>query len=171
MVRDARFRLFLPMAQFLLAVLFGGLGLWQRSAILCQPLFDGQTLWNSTAVYHVWPWLYKFAVVSNIPAFVIGSLLSWPIAIAWPKASEYVANIPSLLLVPVLWHWVGSHLDRRWSVRETAPWIALLVFTVLCVVAASVPIGYVTYIPFGMVVWVGTLALLRRSNRTTDART
>jgi len=171
MARESRFRVRLPVAQFGLAALFGGFGQWQRSAILSRPFFDGQTLRNSTAVYHVWPWPYKFAVVSNIPAFLLGLVLSWPIGTAWPGASEYVTNLPSLLFVPILWYWVGSRLDRRWSVADKTPWIALFVFTLVSVVAASIPIGYVSYVPFGIVVWVGTVVAIHLlSDRATDEK-
>ena len=34
-------------------------------------------MWDTTARFHVWPWPYKFAFVSNFPAFMAGSLLSW----------------------------------------------------------------------------------------------
>jgi hypothetical protein len=40
-----------------------------------RPLFGVQTLWNSTARFHVSPRPYKSAVVSNIPAFMAGALL------------------------------------------------------------------------------------------------
>jgi hypothetical protein len=78
LARDRRFRLLLPITQCGLAAIFGGFGLWQRYAILNRPVFfEGQTLWNSTARFHVWPWPYKFAAIANIPAFLLGVLLSW----------------------------------------------------------------------------------------------
>ena len=76
MARALRFRIVLPIAECGFAALFGAVGLWQRSAILSRPLFEGQTLWDSMARFHVWPWPYKFAVVSNMPAFMAGSLLA-----------------------------------------------------------------------------------------------
>ena len=48
-----RFRILLPAAECLLAALFGGVGLWQRFAILSRPWFsEGQTMWNTTARLH-----------------------------------------------------------------------------------------------------------------------
>ena len=99
MARETRFRTLLPVAQCALAALFGGVGLWQRSVILSRPFFGGEPLWNSTASFHVWPWPYKFAVVSNVPAFFAGSLLLWPVAIAWPELPESMQIAPLLLFV------------------------------------------------------------------------
>jgi len=149
-----RFRILLPVAQCGLAALFGGIGLWQRSAILSRPFFEGQTLWDSTARFHVWPWPYKFAVVSNMPAFMAGALLTWPIGAAWPQLPESVQIAPSLLFVSMLWYWVGSRLDLRWSVADKTPWIVLLIFTLVSLVGAFIPIGYVGYLPYGFMVWV-----------------
>jgi hypothetical protein len=154
MARELRFRVILPVAEFGFAALFGCIGLWQRFAILSRPLFEGQTLWNSTARFHVWPWPYKFAVVSNMPAFLAGSILTLPIVALWPDASESVQNALSLLFVPLLWYWVGSRLDLRWSVLDKTPWIALLIFTLVSLVGAFLPTGYVGYLPYGFVFWV-----------------
>src|SRR5260370_2424836 len=78
MDRQSSLRNLLPAVQSAIAVLFGGTGLWQRSAILSRPWFsEGQTMWDTTARFRVWPWPYKFAVVSNFPAFMAGALLSW----------------------------------------------------------------------------------------------
>jgi hypothetical protein len=163
MARENRFRMILPVAQSGLAVLFGGFGLWKRSAILSRPFFEGQTLWNSTARFHVWPWPYKFAVVLNVPAVLMGLLLAWPIGTAWPEVSvsEYLAYMPSLLFVPILWYWVGSRLDRRWSSGDKTPWIALLIFTLVCLVGAFIPIGYVGHLPYGLAVWLVTAVVIR----------
>lgn len=154
MSRERRFRELLPAAQSLLAVLFGGLGLRQRYAILNRPLFEGQTLWDTTGRFHVWPWPYKLAAVSNFPAFLAGTLISWPLAFVWPGVTEYVANLPALLFVPLLWYWVGFRLDRRWRVADKTPWIALSVFTLSCLAGAFLPIGYTGFLPYGFAVWV-----------------
>jgi hypothetical protein len=168
MARVNRFHLLLPIAQSGLAAFFGGFGLWQRSIILSRPLFEGQTLWNSTARFHVWPWPYKFAVVSNMPAVLVGLLLALPIGAAWPGASvsEYVAYLPSLLLVPILWYWIGSRLDRRWSLGDKTPWIALSIFTLVCLLGAFIPIGYVAHLPYGLAVWLITALVIRRVSKT-----
>jgi hypothetical protein len=152
------FRRLLPVVQTVLAPLFGGLGLWQRNEILSYSFFG----WNSTAAFHVWPWPYKFAVVSNMPAFLAGSLVWWPIGVVWPAASEAVANARLLVLVPILWYRVGSRLDRRWGMTDKTPWIALATFTFVCLVGALIRIGYVGYIPYGIVVWLTTAFALWR---------
>ena len=59
-----RFRWILPTCQVPLAALFGGWGLWLRNQILSHDYLFGSG-WNSTARFHVWPWPYKFAVVTN----------------------------------------------------------------------------------------------------------
>jgi len=119
-------------------------------------------MWDTTARFHVWPWPYKFAVVSNCPAFFAGSLLLWPIGIIWPKVPESVEVAPSLLFVLILWHWVGSRLDQRWSVTDKIPWIALSVFTLVCLIGALLPIGYVGFLPYGFVVWMITALTVSR---------
>lgn len=162
MGRKSRFRILLPAAQCGLATLFGGIGLWQRSEILNRTVFGNQPLWNSTAVFHVWPWPYKFAIVSNVPAFLVGTLLLSPIGIAWPELPESAQIAPSLLFVALLWRWVGSRLDRRWRVGDKAPWIALFAFTLVCLAGAFLPIGYAGFIPYGFVVWVITVLTISR---------
>lgn len=165
MARELRFHTLLPIAQSALAALFGGVGLWQRSVILNHPFFGGQPLWNSTARFHVWPWPFKFAVVSNIPAFFFGSLLLSPIGIAWPDLPESAQIAPLLLFVALLWYWVGSRLDRRWRVSDKTPWIALFVFTLVCLAGAFLPMGYVGYIPYGFAVWVIAALVVSRFTR------
>jgi hypothetical protein len=161
MARGRRFCVILPVAQLGVAALFGGVGLWQRSVILSRPFFEDQTLWNSTARFHVWPWPYKFAVIANLPAFLLGFLPAWPLGVLWPNASEYVANSPFLILVPFLWSWVGVRLDRRWSVGDRAPWIVLFIFTLVCLMGAFLPIGYTGYLPYGLVVWFVMASVIR----------
>jgi hypothetical protein len=167
MGRASRFRILLPAAQCLLAALFGGVGLWQRSAILSRPWFsEGQTMWNTTARFHVWPLPYKFAAVVNMPAFLAGDLLGWPIGERWPELPESVLATLQLLLVPILWYWVGFRLDRRWNVTDPTPWIALSIFTLVCLVGAFLPIGYVGFLPYGFVVWVITALTISRRTYT-----
>jgi hypothetical protein len=113
-----RFRTILPFVHCGSAALFGGWGLWQRSAILSRPFLEGQTLGDSTARFHVWPWPYKFAVVANLPAFLAGLMSAWPVSSMWPKLPESAQLVPSLLCAVILWRWVGSRLDRRWRDRQ-----------------------------------------------------
>lgn len=172
MIRDLRFRMVLPIVESGVAALFGGIGLWQRSAILSRPFFEGQTLWDSTARFHVWPWPYKFAAISNLPALLGGLLLTIPIDAMKPTLPETLQLAPSLLFVWLLWYWIGSRLDRRWSVADKTPWIAFLAFTLISLAGAFIPLGYTGYVPYGFIVWVFTTVVVRRStpksHRTPD---
>ena len=161
MAREHGFRILLPIAQSWLAIGFGGFGLWRRSAILSRPLFDGQTLWDSTARFHVWPWPYKFASVLNLPALIAGSLVSLPLDIIRPNLPEYVANVPVLLFIPLLWYWIGSRLDKRWRMADKAPWIALSFHHGLSR-RAFLPLGYTGFLPYGFVVWAITIVTVSR---------
>jgi hypothetical protein len=161
-----RFRLLLPVAQCGLAAVFGGIGLSQRSVILSRIFWEGETLWHSTARFHVWPWPFKFAVVSNFPAFLMGSLTLWPIGSVWPELPESVQIAPSLVFVLILWYWAGSRIDRGWLVTDKAPWIALAVFTLVCLIGAFLLIGYTGFQPYGFVVWVIAAVTLSRGTRT-----
>lgn len=127
-------------------------------------------MWNSTARFHVGPWPYKFATVLNIPAFLIGAVLSLPLGAVWPSLPESVLAMPVLLLVPVLWYVIGAWLDqmRAADVNKTTmrkQWISLFAFIIICAVASSLPAnvgGYVSYLPLGILVWAvaGSIALV-----------
>ena len=104
MARKNKFCMLLPLGQCGLASLFGGFGLWQRSRILSRPgFFEGTTLWDTTVRFHVWPWPFKFAAVSNMPALLAGLLLSIPIGAIRPTLPEAVQLAPTLLFVVILW--------------------------------------------------------------------
>jgi hypothetical protein len=155
-----QFRRILPISQTAIAILLGGWGLWARNSILNRPFLGNSTGWDSTARFHVWPWPFKFAAVLNMPAFLTGSLLSWPLDALRPGLPESVSILPVLLCVPLLWYWVGSWLDRRGNAEKVsnAPrqWILLFVFTSICAAASSIPEsvgGYVSYIPAGIAIW------------------
>jgi hypothetical protein len=160
-----RFRRILPASQVAIAALFGIWGLWQRNQILSHDYLFGIG-WNTADRAHVWPWPYKFSVVSNFPAFIAGAWLSAPFEIVWPTLSEYVEIVPSLLVVPLLWYWVGSRLDRRWGVTDRTPWITLGAFTLICLTGALLPIGYVGFLLYGFVLWAITILALSRHTRT-----
>ncbi len=82
---------------------------------------------------------------------------------------ESVANLPSLLLVPILWYWVGSSLDRRWEIRDKTPWIALLIFTVVCLIGAFIRTGYTSFLfPYGVTVWLIAALVLGRIRRRSQ---
>jgi hypothetical protein len=69
------------------------------------------------------------------------------------------------MAVLVLWYWVGSRMDRRWSITERTPWIALAIFSSICLLGAFLRIGYVGYVPYGLVVWIIAAMTIRRSTR------
>jgi hypothetical protein len=161
-LRLNRFCTLLPIAQCALAATFGGIGLWQRSTILSRPwFFEGQTMWNTTARFHVWPWPYKFAVILNLPAFLLGLVPSWPLGIIWPSAPEYVAHLPVLIFVLLLWFWAGARIDRHWRVTDRTPWIGLFLFMLISLVGAFLPFGYTGYLPYALVVWLVSAVVIR----------
>jgi hypothetical protein len=181
MIPGIKFRRILPVSQTALATFFGGWGLWIRDSILSQTLFGNSTLWNSTARFHVWPWPFKFAVVLNMPAFLIGLLLSWPVSAFRPGLPESISVLPALLLVPLLWYSIGSWLDQRQGADKNRgsrkkQWILLLVFILVCAVESSIPEsvgGYVSYLPLGVLIWavVGLAAFAafrKHKSRTTS---
>lgn len=168
MTRKIRLRTLLPVAQCGLAVLFGGVGLWQRHETLNQPWFGNQTLWDTTARLHVWPWPYKFAAILNMPAFIGGMLLSSLLGVFASKLPEIVQSAQALVFVPPLWYWVGSRLDRRLGEMDGSPssksaWAFLLVLILICLVGAFLPLAYVGYLPYGIAVWIA--ASLKRGRR------
>src|SRR5215471_2333458 len=97
---------------------------------------------------------FKFAVIENLPAFLAGILLSWPIGVLKPDLPEAVQLAPSLLFALVLWYWIGSRLDRRWNVRVKAPWVSLAILTAVCLTGALIPIGNTGYLPYAFLVWL-----------------
>jgi len=160
MLQRAQFSRMLPIGQTILAVLFGGWGLWIRNSVLSQRFFKS-TLWNTTAAFHVWPWPFKFAAVQNMPAFLIGLLLSWPLGASRPGRPEWISMLPALFLVPLLWLSIGYWLDQergadKYRSSAKPQWILLAVFTAISVAASSIPEswgGYVSYLPMGILVW------------------
>ena len=164
MPRKLQFRRVLPLVQTAIAVSFGGWGLWLRDSALNRPFFDS-TLWNSSARFHVWPWPYKFAVIQNIPAFLLGLLPSLAIDALKPGLPEWVQELPLLLLVPALWYLVGAWLDRTQVLRheegrESAywPWILLCFVTTISLLGAlgsgRLFGSYTSFIPFGVAFWI-----------------
>jgi hypothetical protein len=171
MVREIRFRMFLPVVQCALAAIFGGFGLWERSAILNQRIWGNQTLWDTTARFHVWPWPLKFAVIMNMPAFIGGTLL----ATVGVNLPEIIPIGLSLAVVPLFWFWVGWRFDRRFCKadelpRSGSPWVFMVVFVLLCLGGALLPLGNVGYLPYGAAVWVGAGVALQRLTRVKPGK-
>jgi hypothetical protein len=164
MARGLQLHKVLPLVQTAIAVSFGGWGLWLRNFALSSPFFDS-TLWNSTARFHVWPWPYKFAVIQNIPAFLLGLLTSLAIDALKPGLPEWVQELPSLLLVYALWYLIGSWLERTQALRDEGgskstywPWVLLCFFTTISLLGALSSGrhfgSYTSFIPFGVVLWI-----------------
>lgn len=179
MAPETQFRRFLPIVQCMVAAAFGGLGLWQRSVILSQRAWGEQTLWETTARFHVWPWPYKFAVMLNMPAFLGGTLLAGPLSVMGAKLSEIAEMGATLALVPLLWFWVGRRLDRRSGqadrlANSRVPWVFLMVFLIVCLGGALLPLGYVGFLPLGIALWMvaapALVWLTRARTRSSPAR-
>lgn len=154
MARIARFRMLLPIIQCGLTLLFGGIGLSQRIRILNGPFIDGQSLWDTTATYHVWPWPLKFAVASNLPALAASVLFFYPFQRLVPGPHPFLDIFMVLLFVALLWYWVGAHADRRWTRNDKLPWFAFFIFVLVCLAGAFLPLGPTGYVPYALMVWV-----------------
>lgn len=145
-----RFRKLLPVAQCAVTAVFGGVGLWQRSQILNRPIWGNQTLWDTTARFHVYPWPLRFAALLNVPALMGGSLLA-SVGVSW-----VLPEVVSLALVPLFWFWVGSRLDRRFcqaseSATSRTPWVLLIALTLVSLAGALLPFRY---LPYGLALWI-----------------
>lgn len=111
--------------------------MWER----ITSINDSWLGWNSTLRFHVWPWPFKFAVVQNTPAFLIGLLLSRPIDSFKPGLPEWVSLLPSLLLVPLLWYLIGVWLDRKRVLGRTSRETVVLIFGVFTAVSLIVAVS------------------------------
>jgi hypothetical protein len=160
METNIQFRFMLPVLQFVAATFFGGIGLWQRHQILNQPFMGDQTLWETTARFHVWPLPYRFAVISNIPAVLAAAVIEWPIGTIWPDLGELFGFVLFLLFVPILWFFVGLQLDRHPSAYRRYSWL-LIYFALFCAITIFTP-GYVGYVISGSVLWLAFVVLVVR---------
>ena len=152
MISQVRYRILLPVIHTVAAILFGGVGLWQRHAILDQRFMGNQTMWDTTARFHVWPLPYRLAVISNVPAFLTAGFIEWPLSSLWPRMSELVGFALFVLCVPVLWYFLGKKFDKTPLARHRYRTV-LLSFTVLSVAAMFTP-GYIAYLFTGSLLWV-----------------
>lgn len=149
-----RFRIVLPVAQSVLALILGGIGEWQRRRILSGSSIFFSDGWHSSARFHVWPWPLKFAVITNAPPMLPGMLLSLLVAIASEEIAGIVLLILAILSGPAFWYWIGSRFDRRWTLKDRKPWIALSLFNLIALAGSLIDLGNVGYIPFGFVLWI-----------------
>jgi len=154
MVQGTQFRKVLPVLQTALAVFFGGWGLWLQNSVLSRPFWGSSTGWDSTLRFHFWPWPFKFAAILDMPAVLGGGLLSWLSDYLRPGLPEWV---PVLLLIPLLWYWVGWWADKNVASQKNRGWILLLLFTLVCATASSIPKyvgGYTGWVVFGIAIWL-----------------
>lgn len=181
MIHKTRFRNLLPVLQTTVAVFFGGWGLWLRNAILSRPFWGDSTGWNSTAVFHVWPWPLKFAMIVNLPPLLAGALLAWPLQYVTLGLPEWVQDLPVLLFIPLFWYWVGLWADKSVNSDINGKgrrglWILLLLFIFVCATSSSISGyvgGYTSHLLFGIAIWLmaaiaaSTSARLRRRKSKT----
>lgn len=180
MVQGHQFRKVLPVSQTVLAVFFGGWGLWLRNSVLSRPFFGSSTGWDSTLRFHYWPWPLKFAAILNMPAFLASGLLSWPLDYLRPGLPEWVSALPVLLFITLLWYWVGSWADKNVISEndrksERRRWILFLLFILVCAAASSISGyvgGYTSYVVFGIAIWLivaigvkASIALRKRKSK------
>lgn len=162
MTANLRFRMLVAVMGTAIFEGFGTMGLWQRSHILSQPLFMGQTLWESTARFHIWPWPFKAAAIWALPAFVSGSIVMTPINLLFAGLPEPAALLPAGTLALVLWYWVASKIE---VFSPAIRWASLGVFLALSLTGALLPLGFTGWLPFGALAWCVAVFLLRRSRR------
>jgi hypothetical protein len=171
MAATIRFRALLPFAHALIGGIFGTLGAWQRVSALNRPIWDGETLWHTTARFHFWPWPYKFALSINWPAFLGAALLSSALGNS-PQIDDYAAMALSALFAIPIWYWIGSRFDD--SIRSGCIGLRSLIgiwllFILACLVGALTLPG-----AFGLsfVAWIfGVVVLSKcRAGKTNPSR-
>ena len=155
MSQKTQFRKLLPLLQTTIAIFFGGWGLWLRNSILNRPLW-GSKGWHSTAVFHVWPWQFKFAAILNLPALLTASLFSLPIEHLFPGLPEWISTLPSIFFVLPLWYLLGFWIDTK-QLRLEVGWAIFACLAVAALFGALLPLRfislYVGFIPFGIALW------------------
>lgn len=120
--------------------------------------------------YHIWPWPFRFALILNIPAFLSGALVLWPMdkfASNRPEAFECGALLP---FVFVLWYWIGSRLDRRWHASDRVPWIALLMFSSACLTISLMPVRWSDFLACDVGLWLATVIVIIWATRVRAAQ-
>jgi len=154
MTLQTQFRRLLPITQTLIAIVFGAWGEWQRVQILNRSLG-----WASTMAFHIWPWPLKFALILNMPAFLIASFLDWPLNSLWPNRPEYLQLLPAILVVPFLWYGIGRWLERRSVAADRGTksakliWAIILFFILFCAVGAPLA-SPTSMLLYGLGAWI-----------------
>jgi hypothetical protein len=72
---------------------------------------SGLTLKDTTALYHIWPWPLKLAIVFNLPAVIGGEVLGTPFRASSTTVGVILAAGITLFFVIALWLAVGHRLE------------------------------------------------------------
>ena len=166
MLANLRSRMWVAVLATALAESFGAVGLWQRNHVLSQQFFMGQTLWESTARFHIWPWPFKVAAIWAFPAFFGGSIVMMPVNLLIGPLPEAAELLPAGALALLLWYWVAARLERY---APAIRWASRGVFLVLILTGALLPLGYTGWFPFGVLAWCVATLLLRMSRHNVKA--
>ena len=159
MLAKVRFRLWVAAIGAAITEGFGSVGVWQRSHVLSQPFLMGQTLWDTTARFHVWPWPFKVAAIWAFPAFFGGAIVMVPVNFLLRSLPEAWELLPTGVSALLLWYWAASKLE--WY-SPTARWAWLGTLFALSLTGAILPLGYTGWLSFGALVWCVAALLLRR---------
>ena len=162
MLANLRFRLWVAVLGTAITEGFGAVGLWQRNHVLSQRFFMGQTFWESTARFHVWPWPFKVAAIWAFPAFLGGSIVMIPVNLLIGTHLEAAELLPTGALALLLWYRVASRLERY---SPATRWAWLGIFLALSFAGAMLPLGYTGWFPFGVLAWCVATLLLRMARR------
>jgi hypothetical protein len=174
--QEAYFRKVLPVAQTVVAAIFGGWGFWVRNQAITNGLG-----WRSTMVFHVWPWPLRFASILNMPALLFGFVLSLPVYALLPRVPEWVSSLLLILFVPLIWFWVGRWLDKLSdshsnAKQRKAAWIAVGIFTAICAGLAALGSSSSSFTGFGLLIWLAAgiavfrVTRFRKSKRGPSSR-
>jgi len=166
MLANLRFRMWVAVWATAIAEGFGAVGLWQRNHVLSQPLFLGQTLWESTARFHVWRWPFKGGAIWAFPAFRGGSIVMMPVNLLIGTLPEAAELLPVGALSLLLWYCVAARLERYSPAIRLA---SLGVFLALSLTGALLPIGYTGWFLFGVLAWCVATLMLRGSRHNVKA--
>jgi hypothetical protein len=147
---NGRPRIAIALIAIVVTFVCGGLGTYQRDVILSQPFLGDQTLADTTARFHVWPWPLKVAMTISLPAFLVAAVAAGIFSDFSETVGTVVHVFATSFLTILLWWVVGIRLDGR-SSRELA--VGLSAFAGAAAVAACAPLGNVGFLPAGILTW------------------
>ena len=186
MPRTIQFRKALPLVHTILALFFGGTGLFLRDALLNRPFLSNPAVYEPSLRSFIWPWPLKFAAILNMPAVLAGILLSGAleqIEQLRPKLPLWTAVLSMLIFIPLLWFAVGAYLDRTLRANQIkssdTAWNLCLLFIAISAIAAAIPptttVTATRFVLFGSLLWLALAivivahALLTRFRSSTSA--